>query len=71
MSPHFIARTLEVLGEILIAYTALRVHLRVWREHKIDGRVFNEMRREQVVGILGILLLVVSYLIGVVLPLAS
>jgi len=41
----------------MIAYTALAVHRRVWKEHKIDKTVFHIMRREQFIGILGIILM--------------
>jgi len=58
-----IALTSDVIGKILIAVTALRVHMRVRKEHKIDKRVFKSMKREQNLGVLGILLIVVAYLI--------
>lgn len=49
----------------MIAYTALMVHHRVLREHKIDKSVFRMMRREQAVGIAGVLLMVIAYAIEV------
>jgi uncharacterized membrane protein YidH (DUF202 family) len=57
--------TLEILGKILIAYTALRVHFRFRKEHKIDSKVFNTMRREQIVGIIGITLIILGYIIQI------
>ena len=57
--------TLQVLGEILIAFTLLRVHHRVLNEHKIDKRVFVEMKLEQKVGYLGVIFIVVGYLIQI------
>jgi len=39
--------TLETLGKIMIAYTAVIVHYRVWKEHQVDERVFSVMKKEQ------------------------
>jgi len=41
------------------------VHRRVWKEHKINNRVYNEMKREQFIGIVGIVLLIIGYLIKI------
>lgn len=61
MSAEFIGFTVDVIGKILVAYTAIAVHRRVWKEHRIDGKVFREMRREQIVGVLGIILIIAGY----------
>lgn len=61
----FVGHTLEVIGTVMIAYTALSVHRRFRKEHKIDEVVFKQMRREQAVGIFGIILIVVGYLLQV------
>ena len=57
--------TLEVLGTVMIAYTVLSVHYRVRKEHKIDEAVFKHMRREQTVGIIGIILIIAGYLLQI------
>lgn len=57
-----VAATLNVIGEILIAYTALAVHRRVRREHKINRTVFRAMGREQALGVTGIVFLILGYL---------
>ena len=49
----------------MVAYTAILVHFRVWKEHQIDQVVFKEMRREQVVGIAGIIFILIGYVIEV------
>ena len=54
--------TITTLGHILIAFTVLKVHHRVLREHKIDRKVFLEMRREQIVGLVGLFLIILGYL---------
>ena len=63
MSLEITALTLDTLGKVLIAVTAIRVHYRVMKEHKIDKRVFKSMRREQSLGVLGIALILIAYLI--------
>jgi len=61
MNFEILALTLTACGEILVAYTAIRVHYRFRKEHKIDNRVFAAMKNEQGLGILGIILLISGY----------
>lgn len=51
----------DVLGKLLIAYAALRVHHRVLHEHKVDVYVFKSMKREQFLGIVGAILIVIGF----------
>ena len=53
--------TLDVIGKIMVAFTAIMVHHRFRKEHKIDERVFKSMRREQFIGIIGIALIVFGF----------
>lgn len=53
--------TLGIVGKIMIGFTAIMVHHRFRKEHKIDERVFKAMRREQVVGIVGITFIIIGY----------
>ena len=53
--------TLDIVGKILIAFTAIQVHYRFFKEHKIDEKVFKEMSRERIVGIIGIILMLVGF----------
>jgi len=62
----FIGQTIQVIGEVMIGITAIMVHRRVWKEHKINPLVYKEMQREQIIGILGIILLVTGYLIQII-----
>ena len=55
--------TLDVVGKIMVAFTAIMVHHRVWKEHRISKRVFVEMKREQIIGIAGILFIIIGYLL--------
>ncbi|MDP2734690.1 MAG: hypothetical protein Q8P12_00625 [bacterium] len=61
MNIEFLGFSLDVLGKIMIAFTALMVNYRFLKEHKVDERVFREMRREQVIGITGVGLIVLGY----------
>lgn len=56
-----IGETLDVIGTVMIAFTVLMVHHRFRKEHKVDERVFKAMRREQVIGLLGIAFIVIGY----------
>jgi len=58
--------TLDVIGTVLIAYTVLRVHNRVRKEHHIDSRVLKEMKMERAVGIIGVGLIIAGYVFQVV-----
>jgi len=58
-----ISTALDTLGAVFIAYAALRVHHRVLYEHKIDEEVFTTMRREQVVGIAGVIMVVLGFIV--------
>jgi len=52
---------LDVLGKLLIAYTAIMVHHRFLKEHKVDAAVFRTMRREQFVGVIGVILMLAGF----------
>ena len=61
----FIALTLTMIGTVFVAYAALRVHHRVLGEHKIDQKVLKTMRIEQIVGWIGVLMIIAGYIITV------
>jgi len=58
--------TLETIGTLLIAFAALRVHHRFLNEHRVDDRVFRAMRRERVVGIIGVVFVVSGYIVQII-----
>lgn len=60
-----LGHTLDLIGKILISYTAIVVHYRFRKEHKIDEKVFTEMKKEQVIGVLGIVLMIVGYVLQI------
>jgi len=58
-----LGHTLDLIGKILVSYTAIAVHYRYRKEHRMDDNVFRMMKREQVIGVVGIALLIVAYII--------
>lgn len=59
---NIIGFTLDVIGKIIIGYTAIAVHMRFRHEHKVDEAVFKTMRKEHNWAILGIILIIIGYL---------
>lgn len=55
--------TIDTLGKILLGITVLMVHWHVLKEHKIDADVLHSMKREQFLGVLAILLIVLGYIL--------
>lgn len=45
----------------MVAYTVLAVHSRVRREQKIDASVLRAMKREKIIGVVGIVLMILGY----------
>ena len=62
-----LSKLFSTIGTLLIAYAALRVHHRVLNDQKVDHSVLKEMRREQVAGIFGVVLILVSFFLDVIL----
>jgi heme/copper-type cytochrome/quinol oxidase subunit 2 len=54
---------LDVAGKIMVAFTAIMVHHRFRKEHKVDEKVFRSMRREQIIAIVGIVLIIAGFLL--------
>lgn len=65
MTIELVGFTLDVIGKIMVAYTAIMVHYRFWKEHKIDEAVFATMKRERIIGVLGVILIIIGYLLQV------
>ena len=59
--------TLDTIGTLMIAFAALKVHHRVLNEHKIDKEVFSSMRREQVIGLLGVFFILAGFIFHILL----
>ena len=65
MSIEFIGFMLDVVGKVMVAFTAIMVHRRFRKEHKVDERIFRAMRREQLFGIIGIIFIILGFLLQV------
>ena len=66
MSLFNLGLTIDTLGKILLGITVLMVHWHVVKEHKIDVDVLSMMKKEQILGILGIVLIVIGYVLQIV-----
>ena len=65
MSNEFIGTTLDVMGNVFIALVVLSVHARIAKERSIDARVISVMKREKVLVVMGILLVIVGYIVRI------
>lgn len=65
MSIEFLGFTLDVIGKVMVAYTAIMVHHRFRKEHKIDEAVFATMKNEQILGIIGIILIILGFILQI------
>jgi len=65
MNSDFLILTIDTVGTLLVAWAALRVHHRVLNEHKISKKVFSIMRLEQRLGVLGVVLIAISYILRI------
>ncbi len=57
--------TIKTIGELLVAYTVLRVHHRVMHEHKIDKAVLLIMKREQTYALFGVVCIIIGYVLEI------
>ncbi len=60
MSNEAIGFLINVVGKVMVSWTAIAVHYRVRKELKIDKQVFQEMSREHVFGLIGLFLIIVG-----------
>jgi len=65
MNSEFVGFTLDAIGKILVAYTAIMVHYRFLKEHKIDEKVFRTMKQERTIAIFGVGLIIIGYLLQI------
>lgn len=53
--------TLGTIGKLVLGIAVLRVHVYILREHKIDNVVLKALKREQLVTVIGLLMIVLGY----------
>ena len=57
--------TIGMIGKIMLGIAVLRVHLGIFREHKIDNVVLKSIVRERYVTYIAILLIAMGYVLEV------
>jgi len=63
METAFIGLTIKTIGEVIIGFSIISVHLRIMKEHKLDRLVYRSIRNEKFLGIVGIILIIVGYIL--------
>lgn len=58
-----IGMTASIIGEVLIGLAVLNVHKHIIKEHKIDRRVFKAIKREKIIAMSGIILMIIGYIV--------
>ena len=66
MTVDILISALDAAGALSIAWATLSVHHKVLHDHKIDAGVFRTMKREQKLAILGITLVLSSFVLELV-----
>lgn len=61
----FWAITFDFVGKVLVAVMAILVHMKMRKAHKIDTEVIKEIYFEELMGAVGILLIVAGYIMKV------
>lgn len=57
--------TLGTFGKIVLGITVVSVHWKIVKEHKIDGAVLKEIRKERNFAIFAILCILVGYMLEI------
>ncbi len=65
MNWFIIGSTFDVIGKILIGIAVLFVHGRILKKHRISNGVLKRMRKEQILGLLGIVFILIGYFIHI------
>lgn len=55
--------TLDLVGTVMLGYTVLAVHAHIIKEHRLDGDVFEEMKKERNVAFAGLFLITLGYVL--------
>lgn len=57
--------TIGTIGKLVLGIAVLRVHIRIFEEHAIDGVVLRAIKREHLVTLLGLFLIILGYVFEV------
>jgi len=66
MSIQLFSEILDILGALMIAFTVIRVHGHVLKEHRIDKDVLDSIRGEKRYAIVGIVFITISFILDVI-----
>lgn len=58
--------TLGVIGKLILGFAVLRVHARILHEHKIDADVLRTLKKEQIVTLVGLALILIGYVLEMI-----
>ncbi len=59
----YVGLTLGTLGKIILGIAVIRVHARIFEQHKIDGLVLSAIQREKYITTGAIVLIVLGYIL--------
>jgi hypothetical protein len=57
--------TIGTIGKLILGVAVLRVHIRIFEEHSIDGVVLRAIKREHLVTVLALFLIILGYVLEV------
>ncbi len=57
--------TLGTVGKLVLGLAVLRVHIRIFQEHSIDGVVLTAIKREHLITIFALSLIFIGYVLEV------
>lgn len=57
--------TLGTLGKLILGMAVIRVHTRIFQEHKIDNVVLHAIEREKYFTAFGIFLIIVGFILEI------
>jgi hypothetical protein len=55
----------DFVGTFMLGYTVLAVHWHIIKEHKLDNDVYKAIKKERVVGLSGLLLIAIGFLLQI------
>ena len=57
----FIGLTFGIVGKVMLGLSVILVHGKIAHDHRIDGPVLREMKRERNIAMVGIAFMVLGY----------
>lgn len=66
MSLNLLADILELIGEILVVISVVRVHSQVLEDHKIDKDVLDSIRGEKRYAIVGLVFITIAFALRII-----